>query len=57
LELEEVARSTLEAQLQREQDIADQEREERIAATQKKIELMQGELEEACFPWWRKMFN
>ena len=57
MELEEVARSTLEAQLQREQDIADQERVERIAAAQKKIELMQGELEEACFPWWRKMFN
>lgn len=46
LELEEMTRSTLEAQLQREQERADQERDEQIAA-QKKIERLQVELEEA----------
>ena len=46
LEFEEMTRSTLEAQLQREQERADQERDEQIAA-QKKIERLQVELEEA----------
>ena len=46
LELEEMTRSTLEAQLQREQERADQERYEQIAV-QKKIERLQVELEEA----------
>ena len=46
LELEEMARLTLVAQLQREQERADQERDEQIAA-QKKIERLQVELEEA----------
>ena len=45
LELEEMTRSTLEAQLQREQERADQERYEQIAV-QKKIERLQVELEE-----------
>lgn len=40
LELEEMTRSTLEAQLQREQERADQERYEQIAV-QKKIERLQ----------------
>jgi hypothetical protein len=46
LELEEMTRLTLVAQLQREQERADQERDEQIAA-QKKIERLQVELEEA----------
>jgi hypothetical protein len=46
LELEEMTRLTLVAQLQREQERADQERDEHIAA-QKKIEKLQVELEEA----------
>jgi hypothetical protein len=46
LELEEMTRLTLVAQLQREQEQADQERDEHIAA-QKKIEKLQVELEEA----------
>lgn len=44
LELEEMTRLTLVAQLQREQERADQERDEQIAA-QKKIERLQVELE------------
>jgi hypothetical protein len=44
LELEEMTRLTLVAQLQREQERADQERDEHIAA-QKKIERLQVELE------------
>ena len=46
LELEEMTRLTLVVQLQREQERADQERDEQIAA-QKKIERLQVELEEA----------
>lgn len=46
LELEEMTRLSLVAQLQREQERADQERDEQIAA-QKKIERLQVELEEA----------
>jgi excisionase family DNA binding protein len=63
LELEAVARSTLEAQLQREQDRADQEREraeqerqERIQA-QEEARTLREELEAARKPWYQRFFG
>jgi septal ring factor EnvC (AmiA/AmiB activator) len=56
LELEEVARSTLEESLKREKERADAERQERIEA-QKKIDALRNELEEAQISWWKKLFR
>jgi hypothetical protein len=56
LELEEVARSTLEESLKREKERANAERQERIEA-QKKIDGLRNELEEAQISWWKKLFR
>lgn len=57
LELETVARSTLEAQLQREQERADQERLERIQA-QEEARKLREELEaQRTKGFWRKLFG
>jgi septal ring factor EnvC (AmiA/AmiB activator) len=56
LELEEVARSTLEESLKREKERADAERQERIEA-QKKIDGLRNELEEVQISWWKKLFR
>jgi len=56
LELEAVARSTLEAQLQREQERADQERQERIQA-QNDAQKLREQLEEAGKPWYQRFFG
>jgi len=56
LELEAVARSTLEQQLQREQIRADQERQERIQAQQVAQQLRE-ELELARRPWYKRLFR
>ena len=56
MELEEVARSTLEESLKREKERADAERQERIEA-QKKIDTLRNELEEARLSWWKKLFR
>jgi len=56
LELEVVARSTLEASLQREQERADQERLERIQA-QEEAQQLREELELARRPWYKRLFD
>ena len=56
LELEEVARSTIEAQLQRERERADQERTERMQA-QEEARKLRAELEEAQKPWYKRLFG
>ena len=56
LELEAVARSTLEEALRREKERADEERMERIEV-QKRIEALRLELEEARLSWWKKLFR
>ena len=56
LELEAVARSTLEEQLRREQERADQERTERIEA-QAEAKRLQEMLEEANRPWYKRWFS
>ncbi len=56
LELEAVARSTLEQQLQREKMRADEERSERIQA-QAESKRLRMELEEAKLPWYRRLFR
>ena len=63
LQLEEVARSTLEAQLKREQERADLEREraelekaERVQAQDEAARLRQ-ELEEERQPWYKRWFS
>jgi excisionase family DNA binding protein len=57
LELEAVARSTLEVQLQREQERADQERLERIQA-QEEARKLREELEaQRTKGFWRKLFG
>jgi excisionase family DNA binding protein len=56
LELEKVARSTLEESLKREKERADEERRERIEA-QKRVEALRSELEEARLSWWKKLFR
>lgn len=60
LELESVTRSTLEAQLQREQERVDQERQERIQA-QEEAKRLREELEaarqEARRSWWQRVFG
>jgi excisionase family DNA binding protein len=60
LELESVTRSTLEAQLQREQERVDQERQERIQA-QEEAKRLREELEaarqEARQSWWQRVFG
>jgi excisionase family DNA binding protein len=56
LELEAVTRSTLEAQLLREQERADQERQERIQA-QEEAQKLRTELADAQKPWFRRIFG
>jgi excisionase family DNA binding protein len=56
LELEAVARSTLEEQLKREQERADQERQERIQA-QEEARKLREELEAARKPWYQRIFG
>jgi len=56
LELEAVTRSTLEAQLKREQVRADQERVERIQA-QEETHKLRAELEAARKSWFRRFFG
>jgi excisionase family DNA binding protein len=56
LELESVARSTLEAQLQREQERADQERT-RADAERQRVEALEAELREARRSWWQRMLG
>jgi excisionase family DNA binding protein len=56
LELEAIARSTLEAQLQREKERADAERE-RADAERQRVEELEAELREARKSWWRKLFS
>lgn len=56
LELEAVTRSTLETQLQREQERADQERQERIQA-QEEAQNLRAELDDARKPWLRRIFR
>lgn len=56
LELEAVARSTLQEQLQREQERADQERAERIQAQQVAQQLREA-LEQARKPWYQRIFG
>jgi predicted nucleic acid-binding Zn-ribbon protein len=56
LELESVARSTLEQSLRREQERADQERQERIQAQQAAQQLRE-ELEQARLPWYKRLFS
>jgi excisionase family DNA binding protein len=56
LELEAVTRSTLEAQLKREQERADQERLERIQA-QEETQKLRAELEAARKSWFRRFFG
>ena len=56
LELEAVARSTLEASLQREQERADQERTERIEA-QEEAQRLREELNLAQRPWYKRLFG
>ena len=56
LELEAVARSTLEEQLEREKLRADQERQERIEAQQLANRLRE-QLEVARLPWYRRLLQ
>jgi excisionase family DNA binding protein len=56
LELEAITRSTLEQQLQREQDRADQERK-RADAERQRVEVLETELREARRSWWQRMFT
>lgn len=56
LELEAVARSTLEQQLMREQELRDQERTERIQAQQEAQQLRE-ELAAARRPWYKRLFG
>jgi hypothetical protein len=56
LELEAVARSTLEASLQREQIRADQERTERIQA-QEEAQRLREELTLTQRPWYKRLFG